>query len=208
MKARLLSTVCLLFVGAASSACGSSANPNAGGEDLGEVDQAFSETNCVNALPNTDGIIPTGRNPDNTNTGEMYWAIAQAPYTNPKCGGAWVAQVNQAYTGLQMLVSAWENDFSEPEGCEDRHVGLLVYYRVVTSSGSKGPWRQWFLGRSYAQWNLPGYTNRCHIPDIQALSLPPPYSLASSGPLDVKIIGTGRDPNNNTQDIVLFGEVW
>jgi len=81
MKPRLLSTVCVLFVAAASSGCGSSANPNAGGEDLSEVEQAFGENNCSNALPNTDGLIPAGRNPDHTNTGRMPWAEARAPYT-------------------------------------------------------------------------------------------------------------------------------
>jgi hypothetical protein len=133
MKARLLSAGCLLLVASVSSGCGSSANSDADGEVLGEVDQAFSESNCAYALPNTDGIIPEGRNPDGTNTGELPWAIAQAPYTNPKCGGAWVAQVNSAKTGLRMAVSASTDSF-EPEGCEDRHVGLLVYSRVVTAA--------------------------------------------------------------------------
>jgi len=195
------------LVTAVSSGCGSSANPNADGEALGEIDQAFSEPNCINALPNTDGSLPGGQNPDGTYTGEMGGEFAPAPYTNPKCGGAWVAQVNSAHTGLRMVVTMWEDSFQyEREGCEDRHVGLLVYSRFLFGS-IKGPWVQYFLGRSYAAWGLPGFPGRCHIPDIEAPPLALPTTPGATG-RDVKIIGTGRDPNNNTQTIALFGEVY
>jgi len=192
----------VLFVAGVSSGCGSSANLDADGEGLGEVDQAFSEANCINALPNTDGSLPGGQNADGTYTTEMGSAFAIAPYTNPKCGDAWAAQVNQATTGLRMAVSTLgNNDLPEREGCEDRHVGLLVYSRNVAGA-LKGPWQQYFLGRSYGVWGVPGHANKCHITNIEAPPLPPP-KVGFTG-RDVKVIGTGRDPNNNTQNIAVF----
>src|SRR4051794_2434896 len=106
MKAGLFSTGCLLFVAAAASGCGSSANLAADSEDLGGVEQAFSEPNCINALPNSDGEFSGTRNPDGTFTGEMFATLVTAPYTNPKCGDAWAGQVNRAKTGLKMIVDS------------------------------------------------------------------------------------------------------
>jgi len=204
MKAHLLSTVGFLFIAAVSGGCGSNANLDVDGEVVGEVDQAFSEANCANALPNNpvNGSFPNGQNPDNTWTGQMYWAEPYAPYTNPKCYGAWVTQINRAYTGLLIAVYPDLPEPTEREGCEDRHVGLLVYSRVSTGP-LKGPWSQYFLGRSYGVWSPPGYRDKCHIEPISLPPLPPPKVGADR---DVKIIGTGRDPNNDTTTITLFGE--
>jgi len=203
MKA-LLSTVGLLFIAALSGACGSDATLASDGEGIGDVEQAFAEPNCVNALPNNDGDIPWGRNPDGTWTGQMGGSRAIAPYANPKCTAAWVAQVNKAETGLHMRVSSADNNFTDRAGCENREVDLLVYSRVNTGL-IVGSWTQYFAGGSHGQWDVFGFANKCHIPYIDAPVLPATIQGVNR---DVKIIATGRDPNNRTTNVYVFGEVF
>jgi hypothetical protein len=181
----------LLFGAAVSSACAT--NIDADGETVGQTEQAFGEPNCINATANAGASF----------TGSFGDVVVNAPYSNSRCGGSWVASVSHAATGITPRANLEPSVFpAVGSGCGEWHVGLLVYRRHVLFTGATTAWEQYFLDRRYATYVprssfSPAF---CYIDGaLEAPALPPPPlgSIAQ----EIRVIATGRDLDGNTTAI-------